>query len=105
MHVDAGRVEAGAQRHVQLAARGDVDREALLGEEPVGGGAGQRLAGEEHLAVGPALLEGGPVGAGAGAHVVLGVDVGGRAELGRQIDHVAAGDLEMAALVDAAPPG
>ena len=105
VHVDAGGVEAGAQRHVQLAARGDVDREALLGEEPVGGGAGQRLAGEEHLEVGPAPLEGLAVGAGPGPHVVLGVDVGGRAELRRQIDHVAAGDLEVTALVDAAAAG
>ena len=102
VHVDAGGVEAGAQRHVQLAAGGDVDREALLGEEPVGGGAGHRLAGEEDLVVGAAALEGVAVGAGAGAHVVLGVDVGGGAELGGQLDHVAAGDLEMAALVYAA---
>ena len=42
------------------------------------------------------------VGAGAGAHVVLGVDVGGGAELARELDHVAAADLEVAALVDAA---
>ncbi len=102
VHVDASGIEAGAQRHVQLAARGDVDREALLGEEPVGGGAGQRLAGEEHFRLGPASLEGRPVGAGTGAHVVFGVDVGGCAELRRQIDDVATGDLEMTALVDAA---
>ena len=102
VHVDAVGVEAGAQRHVQLAAGGDVDREPLLGEEPVGGGAGERLAGEEDLEVGAAALEGLAVGAGAGAHVVLGVDVGGGAELFGQLDHVAAGDLELAALVDAA---
>ena len=42
------------------------------------------------------------VGAGPGAHVVLGIDVGGGAELGRQLDHVAAADLEVAALVDPA---
>ena len=40
-------------------------------------------------------------GAGAGPHVVLGVDVGRRAELGRELDQVAAADLETAALVDA----
>ena len=51
VHVDAARVEAGAQRHVQLAAGGDVDREPLLGEEAVGGGAGEGLAGEEDLEV------------------------------------------------------
>ena len=91
------------QRHVQLAAGGDVDREPLLGEEPVGGGAGQRLAGEEDLEVGGALLEGLAVGAGAGAHVVLGVEVGGGAVLFGQLDDVAAGDLEVPVLVDAAP--
>ena len=63
---------------------------------------GKRLAGEEDLEVGAAALEGLAVGAGAGADVVLGVDVGGGAELCRQLDHVAAGDLEVAALVDAA---
>ena len=102
VHVDAVGVEAGAQGHVQLAAGGDVDREPLLGEEPVGGGAGERLAGEEDLEVGAAALEGLAVGAGAGADVVLGVEVGRRAELRRQLDHVAAGHLEVAALVDAA---
>ena len=81
VHVDASRVEAGAQRHVQLAAGGDVNRKALLGEEPVGSGAREGLAGEEHLEVGLTLLEGGTVGAGAGAHVVLRVDVCGGAEL------------------------
>ena len=102
VHVDAVGVEAGAERHVQLAAGGDVDREPLLGEEPVGGGAGQRLAGEEDLKVGGAAVEGIAVGAGAGADVVLGVDVGGGAELLGQLDHVAAGHLEMTFRVDAA---
>ena len=49
-----------------------------------------------------AALEGLAVGAGAGADVVLGVDVGGGAELRGELDHVAAADLEVAALVDAA---
>ena len=102
VHVDPRRVEAGAQRDVQLAAGGDVDREPLLGEEPVGGGAGERLAGEEHLEVAAAALERLAIGARPGAHLVLGVDVGGGAELGGELDHVAAGDLEMAALVHAA---
>ena len=102
VHVDPRRVEAGAQRHVQLAARGDVDREALLGEEPVGGGAGEGLAGEEDLEVVAAPLEGLAVGARPRPHLVLGVDVGGGAELGGELDHVTAGDLEMPALVHAA---
>ena len=80
VHVDAGRVEARGERDVQLAAGGDVDREPLLGEQPVGGGGGEGLAGEEHLAIDTAALEGLAVGAGAGAQVVLGVDVGGGAD-------------------------
>src|ERR1700742_4381138 len=87
---------------MQLTAGGNVNREPLLGAEPVGGGAGQRLAREEHLEVVGAPLEGLAVGAGAGADVVLGVDVGGRAELFGQLDHIAASDLEVTALVDAA---
>jgi hypothetical protein len=102
VHMDAGGVEAGAQRHVQLAARGDVDREPLLGEQPVGGGAGEGLAGEENLEVVGAAGEGLAVGAGAGAHLVLRVYVGGGAVLGGELDHVAARDLEAAALVHAA---
>ncbi len=102
VHVDAGRVEAGAQRHVQLAAGGDVDREALLGEQPVGGGAGKGLAGEEDFEVGSSPGEGLAVGARPRAHLLLGVDVGGGAVLGGELDHVAAGDLEVAALVDPA---
>ena len=58
VHVDALRVEARAQRHVELAAGGDVDREPLLAHQPVGGGAGQRLARVDHLEVVGALLEG-----------------------------------------------
>ena len=40
--------------------------------------------------------------AGAGAQVVLGDDIGGRAELAGQLERVAAADLEAAALVEAA---
>ena len=100
VHVDASGVEAGGQRQVQLAAGGDVDRQALIGEEPVGGGAGQRLARVQHLEVVGPLGEGAEVGARPDAHVVLVVDVGGGAELGRELDHVAAADLEVTALVD-----
>ena len=39
------------------------------------------------------------VGPGPGSHVVLGIDIGGRAELCGQIDDIAAGDLEVATLV------
>ena len=63
----------------------------------------KRLARVEDLeALGP-LGEGGDRLAGAGAEVVLGIDVGGGAELGRELDQVAAADLDPTALVDAAP--
>ena len=51
VQVDPRRVEAGGQGHVELTSRCDVDREALLGEQGIGRGAGQRLAGEENLEV------------------------------------------------------
>ena len=102
VHVDPRGVEAGVQRQVQLAARGDVAGKALLGEQAQGGGAGEGLAREDDLEVVRALGECRLDGAGAGAHVVLRVDVCGRAELGRELDHVAAAHLESAALVDAA---
>src|SRR4029077_13288458 len=102
VHVDAGRVETGAQRHVQLAARGNVDGETLLGEEPVGGGAGKGLTGEKDLEVVAAPLERLAVRPRPRPHVVLGVDVSGGAQLGRELDDVTAGNLEMTALVHAA---
>ena len=52
VQVDARRVEARGQRHVQLAAGGDVDREALLAQQRIGRRGGQRLAGVDHLEVG-----------------------------------------------------
>ena len=55
VHVDPRRVEAGGQGHAQLAARGDVDREPLLAHQPVGRGAGKRLARVDHLEVVGAL--------------------------------------------------
>ena len=102
VQVDPPGLEARPERHVQLAARGDVDREPLLAQHPVGGGERGRLARVDDLEVGHAGREGIQVGAGAGADVVLGVDVGGGAELARQLDHVAAADLEVAGRVHAA---
>ena len=80
---------------MQLAAGGDVDRQTLGGQEPVGGSARKGLAGEEDFEVGAAALERLAVGAGAGANVVLGVDVGRGAVLRGQLDQVAAGDLQV----------
>ena len=91
-----------AQRQRQLAAGGHVAGQPLLGEHPVDGGAGERLGGEQHVAVGVPGREAVDAGAGASAQVVLGDDVGGRAELRGQLDRVAAADLEVPALVDAA---
>src|SRR5690349_13625977 len=88
---------------MQLAAGGDVDRKPLLGEEPVGGGAGQGLTGKENLEVGAAALKGFAVGTRARPHVVLGIEVGGRAVLFGQLDDVAASDLEVPLLVYPAP--
>ena len=73
-----------------------------LAQQRVGGGRRQRLAGVDHLEVVGALARSARTySARPGADVVLGVDVGGRAELGGQLDHVAARDLQVAALVHA----
>ena len=100
--VDSRGVAPGPDRHVQLAARGDVDREPLVGEQPVDRADRRRLGRVDHLevvAVGAERIE---VSASAGAQVVLGVDVRGRAELGGELGDVAPADLQVPALVDAA---
>ena len=99
VHEDALRVDACLERQIQLAAGRDVDREPLLRHQPVGGRDRERLRRVDDLEVVRARRERLDVGAGAGPHVVLGVDVGGGAESIRQLDDVAAADLEMAALV------
>ena len=86
--------EAGPQRQVQLAARGNVAPQALLPEELEHRRAGERLGGEHDLEV----LVAGVAGGGeerprAGAQVLLGDHVGGRAELPRELDRVAAAHL------------
>ncbi len=55
--------------------------------------------------VGVQLARGADEGAGAGAQVLLGDDVGRRAELAGELERVAAADLEDAALVQAAAQG
>ena len=104
-HDPLGR-EARVQREVQLAAGGHVAPQALLREQREHGGAGERLGGEHHVEVLVARLRAGlHEGARARAQVVLGDHVGGRAELARQLDRVAAADLQAAALVQAAAEG
>ena len=96
--------EAGAQREVQLAAGGDVAPQALLREQPrstaVQGNALE--ANTTSKSSWPAAAHRLDERARARAQVVLGDDVGGRAELARELDRVAAADLEVAALVHAA---
>ena len=86
---------------MELAGARHVAREPLLGEQPVGGGARERLARVDDLEVLGARAERLQELARAGAHVVLGVDVRRRAELLRELDHVAAAHLEPARLVQA----
>jgi hypothetical protein len=101
VEVDPRPLVAARERQVQLAAAGHVGGQALLGEQPVRRGARERLAGVDHLEALRPGSEGLAVRLGAGAHVALGVDVGGRAELARQFEHVAATDLQPALLVQA----
>ena len=62
----------------------------------------ERLGGEQHLEVVGARGERVDERARAGAQVVLGDDVGRRAELARELDSVAAADLEVPGLGHAA---
>jgi hypothetical protein len=101
VQMDAGWVEAGGQRHMELSARGDIHRQTLLAHHPVGGGGGERLARVDHLERIGALIERAHVLAGTAAHVVLGIDVGGCPEPLGQLDDVTASDLQVAALVHA----
>jgi fermentation-respiration switch protein FrsA (DUF1100 family) len=105
VEVDARRVDAAAQGEEQLAARGHVDGEPLLGEEAEERGAGEGLARVDHLEVVRAGPEGLLVGPRAGADVVLGVDVGRRAELLGELEHVAPAHLEAARGPDPGPEG
>jgi hypothetical protein len=95
VHVDAPRVEAGLQRDGQLAARGDVAGQALVAQDPQHRGARERLRGEVHLEVLAARAIGTDEGPRAGADVVLDDDVGRRAELARELDGIAAAELEV----------
>ena len=99
VHVNPSGIEAGGERHVQLPTRRDVGRKPLLDAEPIGRRHRQRFAREQHLVVAGALLERPPVLAGPPADVVLGIDVGRRAELLGELDQVTPGDLEAASLV------
>ena len=105
VEVDPPRLEAARERQVQLPAAGHVGGQPLFDEQAVSRGAGKRLARVDHLEALDPRPEGLDVGARPGAHVVLGVHVGGRTELARELDHVAAADLEPALLVQARAQG
>src|SRR5919205_4570370 len=73
----------------------------LLGEQPVGRDAGERLARVDDLEPLDPGAEGVEVCPGAGSHVVLGVDVGRGPGLPGELDDVATPDLEPSPLVEA----
>ena len=94
---DLLRLVARPAGEVQLPGRGDVDRQPLLAEDPQHLGAGEGLRGERHRAALAVVIgHRAPEVAGPRAQVVLGHDVGGRAELARELEHVAAPDREAA---------
>ena len=84
--------EAGAQRDRQLAAGADVEAEPLLGDPAGDLGAQERLGG----VVDGAALERLRARRGPGAEVVLVEHVRGGAELGGEVAHVDAAELERA---------
>ena len=102
VQVDARGVEAGLQRDRQLAARGDVARQALLAQDAQHRRAREGLRGEVDLEVVAARGVGGDEGPRALADVVLDDDVGRRAELARELDRVASAQLEVPGLGDPA---
>ena len=96
VEVDALGREAGGAGGGQLAAGGDVQREVLLGDQLAHRAAAERLAGVDDLVEVGARAEGRVVGAALVAQRLLVVDEQRRAELARQVHHVAAADLEVA---------
>ncbi len=100
VHVDPRRVEAGRERHVQLAAGGDVDAEALLPADPVDGRDRRCLARVEDLGVDAAAPQRAGVGPCPGADVVGSVDVCGRSELAGDVGDIAAADDQVSLVAD-----
>ena len=87
-HEPLGR-NAGVERNMKFAAGGDVEVHALLVSE-----AGHRCAQERLGGVGDAVTEGLDGLAATVAQVLFVVDEDGRAELGGEIERVAATDVE-----------
>ena len=103
MKNEARRTETGPQREVKLTGGGDVAVEALLCEHAHHGGRAERLGGKNDAEV---VLPGGfecrDERSRPGAQVVLGDDVGRRAEAVGELEHITAADLEPAPRVQAA---
>ena len=93
-------VKAAGQGQRQLAARGDVARQPVLREHPVHGRAGERLGREEHVEVVVARGHGVDERARARPQILLHHGVGRGSELPRELERVAAPELEVTALVD-----
>ena len=108
VQVDPRGVEAAAQREVQLAARWPTSQARPSSREQRGR---PRCRGRPWRRTGPRRRRRGASAsasrnvARAGAQVVLGHHVGRGPELARQLDDVAAADLEAAGLVEAAAQG
>src|SRR3954468_7661783 len=102
VEVDAPGVEAGLERHVQLAAAGDVAREPLARHQPQHGRARERLGREVDLEVvrpgGERLLE----RPHARTDVVLGDDDHRGSELAREVERAPAAELEAPVVGEAA---
>ena len=105
VHVDPRGVEAGLEGQVQLATRGHVHRQPLLGEQAQAAVHGNALLAYTTSKRSVRSPKARMKRAGALAHVVLGVHVGGRAELAGQLDHVAAADLQPARSFRREPSG
>ncbi len=94
---DLLRLEARLAGEVQLPGGGDVDDQALLAEDPQHLGAREGLGGErDRAALAVVLGHRAQEVARPGTQVVLGHDVGGRAELASELEDVAAPDREAA---------
>ena len=92
---DVGGRKGGRASGRQLAARGDVEGQALLGHELDHRPARERLAGIDDARLAGVAGKGRDVGAALVAQRLLVVDEQRRAERVGELDHVAAADLEV----------
>ncbi len=102
VQVDPRWIETAAQRERQLATGGDVAPKPLGGEQPIDGGARERLGGEQHVAVRVPGSQSLQECSRTQTQVVLHDDVDRRPELAREFDRITSPKLEGPALVDGA---